>query len=466
MRQEEVEYWEEQAQKEDDGLIRDNIWKRVEIVRRLLREPLIGKKILEVGVGPCTTFGAINVVLLGSFHYVGTDLSPTRCAQVGDMFGFKIHHTDITKLPGKDGEYDYVVALDVLEHVNLEDRVNGFVEIKRVLAPGGKLIANIPVDDRPHGEFDYGFGKGDWRALCKTAGLEDIVIEPYNIKGPDGKEQRYLFARAQKRAPQRMAYIVTLWDNVWVPLYTKALKKRGFGVHVGPLGTLPSPPDVVFHMWADRQIDPAVFPSHVVNLLFMRRYEFYYCDWKGYDWSRIDRMFFCNTFIKAQVDEYFKKEGISVPTELVYNAVDVDAWTFAERNANHRIGMACHVHPKKNLALAVQILAMLPEEFELHIAGEVQDPATREYLRHMSILIQRKIILYGHVPHETLDKWWEDKGFCLSTSITEGNPNNVLESVSPGDDLLHGGRRLRPHPGACLRFSFLSQLCQEPLRPP
>jgi hypothetical protein len=31
-----------------------------------------------------------------------------------------------------------------------------------------------------------------------------------------------------------------------------------------------------------------------------------------------------------------------------------------------------------------------------------------------------------------LDKWWDDKSFCLSTSISEGNPNNVIEAMAKG----------------------------------
>lgn len=49
---------------------------------------------------------------------------------------------DITTLPFRDGSFDLVTANMVLEH--MEDPVHQFVEIRRVLAPGGIFLCHTP----------------------------------------------------------------------------------------------------------------------------------------------------------------------------------------------------------------------------------------------------------------------------------------------------------------------------------
>lgn len=215
--------------------------------------------------------------------------------------------------------------------------------------------------------------------------------------------------------------LITPWNNSWIPLYSKVFEERGHALLVDKAPRLKA--DCYLHMWAG-MTEPV---EGAANLMFMRRYEFFDFDWKRYDWSKIDRLIFCNSFFKNQVDAFFaSSNGPTCPTELVYNAVDFDKWTFKERKPGYKIGMACHVHPKKNLPLAAQILMELGPDYELHIAGEIQDPCTALYLKSLGL----KIRCYGHV--KDMDQWWEDKNYCLSTSISEGNPNNVLESMAKG----------------------------------
>jgi len=232
--------------------------------------------------------------------------------------------------------------------------------------------------------------------------------------------------------------IVTPWKNAWIPLYTKAFEERGHQVAVDKDAERWSRADVYLHMWAGMSLPR----TGAVNLMFMRRFEFFDFDWRGYDWSRVDRLIFCNSFFKSQVDAFFATSQ-GCKTELVYNAVDTDKWTFKERGPGKKIGMACHVHWKKNLPLAAQILMALGDDYELHIAGEIQDPCTALYLQSLGL----KITFYGHV--KDMNAWWEDKNYCLSTSLSEGNPNNVLEAMARGiRPVVHGW------PGAADQFPW------------
>lgn len=226
----------------------------------------------------------------------------------------------------------------------------------------------------------------------------------------------------------RVALVAPGWGNSWIPLIKAEVERRGHEFEVvRPNQNFSLTHDVYIHAWASGD---GIRGKR--NVMFMRRYELFSGALANIVWTRIDDLILVNSWIKDVVDKYFKSKGIQTRTHLVYNAVDTSKWTYKDRKPNNRIGMACHVHPKKNLPLALEVLSHLPEEFELHIAGEIQDACTAEYLNHMGKKNRRTVYLYGHIPREQLDLWWEQMGFCLSTSLSEGNPNNVLEAMAKG----------------------------------
>jgi glycosyltransferase involved in cell wall biosynthesis len=211
--------------------------------------------------------------------------------------------------------------------------------------------------------------------------------------------------------------LVTPWNNAWVPLFKREIESRG---HEFVLSKIPQKGDVVMHGWAST--DPV---DGARNVMFLRRYELFETAPKV-KWSKVDHLIVCNDWIAERV-----KHKVDCPVSVVYNAADLDFWAYKERKPNKNVGMACHVHPKKNLPLALQIMDLLPD-YELHIAGDIQDGWTYEYLNHMAKIMRIKVYLYGGLTREELNVWWEDKGVCLSTSISEGNPNNVIEAMAKG----------------------------------
>jgi hypothetical protein len=219
--------------------------------------------------------------------------------------------------------------------------------------------------------------------------------------------------------------LVTPWDNVWVPMYRKSYEDRGdeFAV-VKRVERWMEGLDLVLHGWCESE--PLNGPK---NVYFLRRYELFDGGIGKVDWGKVSALICVNQWIADRVTEIFEANDIKVPIHVIYNAVDVSQWRFKNRKHGKRIGMACHVHPKKNLPLALQII---PEDYTLHIAGQVQDPCTAEYLNHLGQLLKRKVYIYGHIPHSDMNMWWEMMDYCLSTSMSEGNPNNVIEAMSKG----------------------------------
>lgn len=222
--------------------------------------------------------------------------------------------------------------------------------------------------------------------------------------------------------------LITPWDNAWVPYYEQAFRARGHEFQCWGKADAFTEADIVLHGWTG-QGQPV---PGARNIMFLRRYELFDGGIARVDWKKVDALVCVNTWIAEVVAETFKARGVKTPVHMVYNGTDPKRWKFRERKPNHRIGMACHVHPKKNLPLALQVLALLPENYELHIAGEIQDACTAEYLNHVAKALRRKVYLYGQIPAEDLDLWWEQMGVCLSTSLSEGNPNNVIEAMAKG----------------------------------
>lgn len=221
--------------------------------------------------------------------------------------------------------------------------------------------------------------------------------------------------------------LVTPWQNAWVPYFERVFRARGhnFGVFQRQA---PRDSDVVLHGWAIGT--PVVNTAR--NIVFLRRYELFDGGLAKVDWPRVHALICVNSWFKQVAETIFEGKGIKTPVHMIYNGLDLDKWKVKERGHGKKIGMACFIHSKKNLPLALQILAALPEGYELHIAGDVQDACLAEYLVHASKVMNRDVHLYGQIPSGHLDSWWDGMDYCLSTSVSEGNPNNVIEAMAKG----------------------------------
>lgn len=223
--------------------------------------------------------------------------------------------------------------------------------------------------------------------------------------------------------------LITPWPNAWIPYFKAEVERRGHSFELlQDWREMGHAPDVVIHGWAS--LDHGGPPvAGARNVYFLRRFELY-STIHTIEWANVDALIVVNSWIRERVKRMFAQRHLEVPVHLIYNGADPARWTYRDRAPGTAIGMACHVHPKKNLPLAAQILARLPEQYELHIAGAIQDQCTQMYLDHMSKVTRRRIYLYDHV--DDLDSWWETQDYCLSTSLSEGNPNNVIEAMLKG----------------------------------
>lgn len=109
-------------------------------------------EILDVGCGTGGNLKALD----GVGSTCGTDISP-RALEFCRMNGFgNVMESGIEEIPLKDGIFDIIVCLDVLEH--LDNPLTGLGELRRVLKDDGRIIVTVPAFTSLWGQHDIALG--------------------------------------------------------------------------------------------------------------------------------------------------------------------------------------------------------------------------------------------------------------------------------------------------------------------
>ncbi|MGB9975630.1 glycosyltransferase [Thermovenabulum sp.] len=156
---------------------------------------------------------------------------------------------------------------------------------------------------------------------------------------------------------------------------------------------------------------------------------------KKIKWDNVDKLIFVAPHIREIFFKEFSDVAGSVSTEIVYNGIDLNKFTFKERKPGYNIAWVAHINYKKNPAMMLQIISKLREidpSYKLHVAGDFQDKRYEYYLKYMvkEMGLENNIIFYGWV--DDMDEWWEDKNYLLSTSIHESFGYNIAEAMAKG----------------------------------
>jgi len=133
------------------GKIQARIFRsRIRTVIGFLRKAgLNPKTILDIGCGPMF----ISYTLTGDVNeYIGIDIMPDallkRYRDAMNGAGVKSLHAiraDAEHLPFRDGSFDFILCLDVLEHLNKPRQA--ILEIYRVLKIGGLAAISLPLEN-------------------------------------------------------------------------------------------------------------------------------------------------------------------------------------------------------------------------------------------------------------------------------------------------------------------------------
>jgi len=219
---------------------------------------------------------------------------------------------------------------------------------------------------------------------------------------------------------------VTPFEMKWVRNYTIVFADNGWEVNFAETPTQDNYDLIIFH-WCNE--DTVRFingnPKNSRYVVFVRRYEYYSQAIEALNWKKVDAVIMVNDYLAKGFEE---RTGIK--PEVVYNGINIDDWSFQEKTHGKKIAVVGYINQKKNLPLAIQIMNALPQDYSLHLAGRIQCGATVDYLNNICRSMKRRFYFEGEIGD--MNTWLRDKNYILSTAISEGSPNNVIEAMAKG----------------------------------
>ncbi|NOZ01069.1 MAG: class I SAM-dependent methyltransferase [Deltaproteobacteria bacterium] len=105
-------------------------------------------RVLDIGCGTGGTMRALD----GAADFVGLDVSLKAARLAFRRTGNPIMAGSAVAPPFLDESFDCVLALDVFEHI--EDDLSAIRQVRRILRPGGVLIATVPCHPFLFSEHD------------------------------------------------------------------------------------------------------------------------------------------------------------------------------------------------------------------------------------------------------------------------------------------------------------------------
>jgi SAM-dependent methyltransferase len=138
-------------------------------LREALRALPTQGRVLEVGCGAGRFLRALARMRPG-LELVGCDLSRGALARLSAAApDIEIRRVEAAAaLPAADAEFDAVLALDVLEHLESPDAM--LEQIRRVLVPGGAFHLHVPCEGDPLGPWRWLPGQRGEHALKRRFG--------------------------------------------------------------------------------------------------------------------------------------------------------------------------------------------------------------------------------------------------------------------------------------------------------
>jgi 2-polyprenyl-3-methyl-5-hydroxy-6-metoxy-1,4-benzoquinol methylase len=211
-------------------------------------EPFVGRRVLEVGAG----VGNMTRFLLARDRVIATDLEEKYLKILHHLFD-PYPHVEVSRFnldgerpPGVEASIDTVICLNVLEHVEHDERA--LAALHDVLEPGGRLVLLVPAMQALYGSLDRAldhhrrYERSDLLAKLSSAGFEVERDWFFNRLGVAGW---YVNSRLLRR--RTFPRVQLALYNLLVPLFRIENRLRlPFGmslIAIARRGGLPTSPE-------------------------------------------------------------------------------------------------------------------------------------------------------------------------------------------------------------------------------
>jgi 2-polyprenyl-3-methyl-5-hydroxy-6-metoxy-1,4-benzoquinol methylase len=105
-------------------------------------------RVLDIGFGPGDFENLMSAKYNNTVKLSGIDISNRSVIDAKKSFPqWKFINSDIKKYKEHGGRYDYVIALEVLEHISPSEIMNILNKIYNLLGVKGKFILSVPINE-------------------------------------------------------------------------------------------------------------------------------------------------------------------------------------------------------------------------------------------------------------------------------------------------------------------------------
>ncbi len=151
------------------------------------------------------------------------------------------------------------------------------------------------------------------------------------------------------------------------------------------------------------------------------------------NWNNVDMIIFVAENIQKYVTERYRIDKDK--TTIIPNGVDIDTWTFKERNHGFNVAYVGYVNYKKGPMLLLHTFKAIYDRdnrYKFYIAGRYQDNRYALYYQQMvkEFGLENNIFFQGW--QDDLDNWLEDKNYILCTSVLESQNMSVMQAMAKG----------------------------------
>lgn len=117
-----------------------------------------GARVLDAGCGAGVPVARL---LSTRFNVTGVDISPAQIALAREHVpNARFICQDITTLDATDGSFDAICSFYTIIHIPREEHAALLRSFRRMLVPGGFLLASLGANDNPHDVEDDWLGAG------------------------------------------------------------------------------------------------------------------------------------------------------------------------------------------------------------------------------------------------------------------------------------------------------------------
>jgi len=164
------------------------------------------------------------------------------------------------------------------------------------------------------------------------------------------------------------------------------------------------------------------------NIMFLRRHEFYENNFELLQKNRvkIQHFFTLNSFFQKKL-----RNSHGIESTIEKNYLNEQLWTYRERGHGKEIAWVGEFQQRKSPDYLSELLSCFPD-YNFHCAIS-SGPSKQLYEDFLQYYKHNNLFLYYDInTQQKMNKWLDDKNYLVTTSISEGLPNNVLEALAKG----------------------------------